>query len=132
MRDIGAVVGRPREAHLGIEIRTVDVHLTARPCTISQSARIRSSNTPCVDGYVTMMAAKVPAWRSQMPLEIVEIDIAVRITLHDDDLHPRHGRGGGVGAVRRGWNEAHRALRFIAAAVVCADGKQSGIFALRA
>ncbi len=66
-----------------------------------------------------------------MDLEIIEIDIALRITLHHDHLHARHGCGGGVGAVRRRRYETHRALGFIAAAMVCTDGEQSGIFALR-
>ncbi len=31
MRNIGTIVGRPREADLCIEIRAIDVHLTASP-----------------------------------------------------------------------------------------------------
>ena len=63
--------------------------------------------------------------------EVAEVDVAPVVAGHDHDPHAGHDRGGGVGAVRRGGDQAHVALVVAAAAVVRPDGQQPGQLALR-
>jgi len=53
--------GEPDER---IEVRAVHVHCPPAACTVSQIDVIVSSKTPCVDGYVTMIAASLSALAS--------------------------------------------------------------------
>ena len=64
--------------------------------------------------------------------EIFHVDIAVAVAAHHDHLIARHRGGGRVGAVRGGWDEADIPRPLPARFVPGADGKQPGIFALRA
>ena len=80
-------------------------------CTISQMRVMPASNTPCVDGYVTMIAARLRACARGLRLEVGEVDVAVLVAGDDDDLHAGHLRRRRIGAVRRRGNEAHVAMR---------------------
>jgi glycine dehydrogenase (decarboxylating) len=63
---------------------------------------------------------------------IVEIDVAARVGLRDDDRHPRHHRARRIGAVRRLRDEAHRAPLVPARAMERADRQQPRVLPLRA
>ncbi|MCY1517305.1 hypothetical protein D9M68_519800 [compost metagenome] len=64
--------------------------------------------------------------------EIVHVDVAVFTHLDDDDLHAGHLRGGRVGAVRRGRDQADVAMAVAVGDVIGADRQQTGILTLRA
>ena len=64
--------------------------------------------------------------------QVVEVDAAVVAGLDHDDPHAGHHRGGGVGAVRRGRDQADVALLVAVGHVVGADRQQPGELALRA
>ena len=63
--------------------------------------------------------------------KVVEVDVAVVVAGHDDDVEAGHDRARRVRAVRRRRDEAHDAVVVTAAAVVRADGQQPGVLTLR-
>ena len=79
-----------------------------------------------------IMAARLFECCSALAREIADIDVAADIAGHHHHLHPGHMGGGRIGAVRRGGDQAHLAVRLAARCVIGADRKQPGIFALRA
>src|SRR5689334_4436909 len=70
--------------------------------------------------------------RLSLGLQVGQIDITRFIASDGHDLESRHDGTGGVGAMSRGRDEAHIAMRFAATGVVSADDEQPGILALRA
>ena len=64
--------------------------------------------------------------------QIVDVDVASRVAGDHHDLHADHAGGGRIGAVGRGGDQAHLAVRLAARGVIAADRQQPGIFALRA
>ena len=90
------------------------------------------SNTPWVDGYVTIERGEVGRVLVRLRLEVVEVDVAVVVAGHHDDAHAGHHRAGGVGAVRRRRDEAHGAGGLSPARVVLTDGEQAGELTLGA
>ena len=79
-----------------------------------------------------MTAARLSACCAALAREIVDVDIAARVAGHHHDFHAGHAGGGRIGAVRRGGDQAHIAMRLAARGVIAADRQQPGIFALRA
>ena len=79
-----------------------------------------------------MIAARLFGMLVDLGAQIVEIDIAGLQARDDHDLHPRELRGGRIGAVRRGGDQAYIAMRSSLARVIGADREQAGIFSLRA
>ena len=63
--------------------------------------------------------------------EVGEINVAVGVTGHGDNLHSDHHRAGGVRSMRGSGDEADGAVGLAARMVVGADGEESGIFSLR-
>ena len=85
-----------------------------------------SSNTPCVDGYVTISAPSLLGVLLGLRLQIGEVDRAVGRGRDDDDLHAGHHRRRRVRAVRALRDQAHRAVRVARCAlVVAADREQA-------
>ena len=64
--------------------------------------------------------------------QIRQIDVAVAVAADDHDLQPGHRGAGGIGAVRRGRDQADVAMLLAAGFVPGADHQQPGIFALGA
>ena len=127
MAHVRADVARAAKPDLRVHVRAVH-DKPARRCAwmISQISRIVSSNTPCVDGYVTISAARSLACASALALQIGHVDVAVRRRIATDhDLHPRHDRAGGIGAVRGLRNETDIAMRLAARFMICADHQQA-------
>ena len=118
--DVGADVARPREPHHARSCsRRRGTPGRRAACTISQTSPIVSSNTPCVDGYVTMIAPSfVPVLPSPSPRRSAMSMLPARVGLHDDDLHARHHRARRVRPVRRLRNEADVAVPLAARLVV--------------
>ena len=121
--DVGADRRRTRQADLRVHVGAVHVHL---PAVLVHDRRrspgCSSSNTPCVDGYVTISAASAFAVllrafarrssTSMLPL----LSLATTTT-----LMPAMIGAGRVGAVRRRRNQHDVAVRVAAIAVVRAD-----------
>ena len=73
-----------------------------------------------------------PGWVSAPSLPVRRALLVVGgIAGHRHDLHANHMSRRRIGAVRRGRNETHRAVRIATAPVVCANRKQASILALR-
>ena len=133
VRHVGAEAARPGQADHGVEVGAVEVHLPAGVVHGGRrSSSIASSNTPWVDGYVTISAASRPRVLGELGPQVVEVDVAGVVAGDDDHPHAGHHRGRGVGAVGRRRDEAHVAADVAAAAVVLADGEQPGQLALAA
>ena len=79
-----------------------------------------------------MIAARSSLCASHCGAQVLEVDRAVVGGLDHDDLHPGHHRGRGVGAVRRGRDQADVAGALAAGPVVAADRQQAGQLALGA
>ena len=63
--------------------------------------------------------------------KIGQINIALLVTSHSQDLQPGHDRAGGIGAVGGGRDETHVAMPFAPAGVIGADDEQTCVLALR-
>ena len=115
-----------REPDQRVQVRAVDVHLPAvRVDDLADAARCPASNTPCVDGYVTMIAARSRACCAALRFEVGEIDVAVVVARDDDDLHAGHLRRRRIGAVRGRRDQADVAMRLAAARVIGARSSSS-------
>ena len=123
------------QADQRVQVRAVDINLPAvRHGRFRRSRAIASSNTPCVDGYVTMIAARSLACCLRLRLagrrhRRCRCD-RMRLTT---TLHAAHA------APTPDWcrardcrNQADVAMALAARAVIRADGQQARVFALRA
>ncbi len=70
--------------------------------------------------------------RVGLGLQVRDVDVAVVVALHDDDIHAAHLRRGRIGAVRALRDQADLAMRLAARAVIGADREQARVLALRA
>ena len=68
----------------------------------------------------------------RLRLQIGDVDVAVRVGGHDDDLEPGHHGAGGIRAVRGRRDQHDVALRVAARVVIRANRHQAGELALRA
>ena len=100
-------------------------------CTTAQISRICSSNTPCVDGYVTINAPRRSACSNALLLEIVEVDVAVVVARDNDHSHAGHCGRRGIRAVRRRRDQAHIAFGGTLFGVELANREQARVLALR-
>ena len=100
--------------------------------TISHSSPMPASNTPCVDGYVTIAAARASPAAAALASRSSRSTLPCVVAAHDDHLQAGHHRARGVGAVGARRDQAHVAAGVAAAAVVGADGQQAGELALAA
>jgi hypothetical protein len=91
---------------------------------------IDPSNTPCVDGYVTINAASSGVLIG-LGSEVGDIDVAVGVRRHDHHAHPGHHRTRRIGAVGTDRDQADVTPSVAARAMICPDREQSGVFALR-
>ena len=90
-----------------------------RPCRPGRRARARSrrsrgwssSKTPCVDGYVTISAARSSLCCVGLRAQIGDVDVAIFRRRDRHDLEARHHRARRIGAVRGLRNEADLAMR---------------------
>ena len=98
---------------------------------ISQISRMVSSNTPCVEGYVTIRHDKIIFVRLGFGAQIRHVNVAVGVARDGDDFHAGHDGAGGIRAVRGSGDQADVAVRLAARFVIRADDEQAGVFALR-
>ncbi len=132
MRDVAAEVAEAGVAEQRVEVRAVDVHLTAgvvhglrdlEHVVLVHAVRRRVGDH--------QRGERVGMQRDLRP-QIVEVDVAGLVARDDDDLHAREHRGCRVRAVRGRRDEAHRAIEIAVGAVIAADREEPGELALRA
>lgn len=130
VRDVGTDVRRSRQADLGVEVGAVHVHLAA----LGVDCGADLTHVFFVDAVGRRVgdhqAGQPVAGLGGLALEVLEIDVAALVAFDDDHTHADHLRRGGIGAVRRGRDQADVALPFTAALVILADCDQAGVFAL--
>ena len=130
MTDVGAHVARPAQSHLGVHVGAVHVHLPAgvmhdpadlldRRFEDAMCGRIRHHQR-------TQGGAVLRGLRPQ----IGHVDVAVRVRLYDDDVHPRHDGARGIRPMRRLGNQAGLPMSFAARLVIGANDEQAGEFPL--
>ena len=132
VRHVAAEPARPAEADHRVHVGAVDVHLSAVAVDdvadlahrfLEHAVRRRIGDHRCGEAR-SMLPGLAP--------EIREIDVAVLVAFHHDDLHAGHLRARRVRAVRRARDQAHVAFALAAARVIGADREQPGVLALRA
>ena len=99
-------------------------------CTARHRSVMPSSKTPCVDGYVTMIAPSRSAAAAILVRQVGFVDVAMVVASDDDHVEAGHHGAGGVGAVGARRDQADRALCVATAAVVGTDREQPGELAL--
>ena len=132
MRDVGAEAAGLGETDEGVEVRAVDVHLAAvvvDPRTDLHDALLEHAVGRGVGDHD---AGELLGVGGQLGVEIVEVDVAVRVARHDDDAQAGHHRARRIRTVGRRRDEAHVAPGVAPAAVIGADREQPGELALAA
>ena len=110
VRHVGAELARLGDADERVEVRAVEVHLAA--VLVHDRADLADLLlVHAVRRRVRDHQAREPVGvLDRLLLEVVEVDVAVVVALHDDDAHAGHRRARRVGAVRRRGDQAHVAL----------------------
>ena len=129
---VGAVFAGPRQAHLGVQIRAVQIYLTAK--LVDNGADFADFLFKhAVGGRIGHhQSRKVRCVLFGFHFEIGDIDIAPLVAGNHHNFHTGHMRRRRIGAVRRGGNQTHLAMAFTTALVISANGQQAGILTLRA
>ena len=127
--DVGADVAGVGQPHLRVHVGAVHVDLPA--CVVhgvhdlADAALEHAVRRGVGDHQPAQLRTVFPG----LGLEVFDVDVALVVTGHRDDLHAGHGGRRGVGAVGRGRDQHHVAVALSAALVVGADYHQPGVFA---
>ncbi len=132
MADIGAVIAGPRKPDLRVHVGAVEIDLSAVAMHDLADLAYVFLEHAMGGGIGDHDGGEIVGMLCRLGAQIIDVDIAARITGDHHDLHAGHAGGGRIGAVRRRRNQAHPAMRLIARGVIAADRQQAGIFALRA
>ena len=129
---VAAELARRGHAHQRIHVGAVDIHATA--VRVHQLAQLLHA------GLEHAVRARVgDHHRGQVPavllagaLQVVEVDVALRVAGRHHHLQAHHLRARGIGAVRRRGDQADVAVAFALRFVEGANRQQAGVLALRA
>ena len=133
MADIGAVIAGPRQPDLRVHVGAVEIDLSAvamhdvadlADVLLEHAMRGRIGDH---HGREIVGMLRRPWRANRRGRHCRSLSQATTTT-----SMPAMLRGGRIGAVRRGGDQADVAMRLAAAAMIAADGQQAGIFALRA
>ncbi len=104
---VGAEATGLRHADEGVEVGAVDVHLAA--VVVDDVAQLGDAGLVHAVGRGVghHHCGEAVAGRIGLGPEVVEVDVALGVARHDDDLHAGHHRRRGVGAMGRRGDEAH-------------------------
>ena len=131
VRHVGAELARLGQAHERVQVRTVEVHLTSTlvhdRAHVADVALVHTVGR----GIRDHQHREVGGVLVRLRLEVVEVDVAVVVALHHDDVHARHHRAGGVGAVGRLGDEADGPSALTPALVVRPHREEAGELTLR-
>ena len=132
VNDIGADHRRTRQAHLGIHVGTVHVHLP----TVLMNDR-RDFADPLLEDPVRRGIRHHQHTQHVMMLlslgpQVIDVDVPLRIAGDHDDPHARHRGAGGVRPVGGCRDQGHVARGLASVPVVGALDHQPGEFSLGA
>ena len=132
MADIGAEFRQRAMPDKGVQVGPVDIDLAT--CLMDDGAQLddRFLEHAMRRGVGNHDRRQRISVRLGFRLQILDIDIAVIIAFHDDDLHAGHRGRGRVGAVRRLRDQADIAMPLAARFMVARDRQQAGELTLRA
>ena len=129
VRPIGT---RPTEAHLGIEIGAIEIHLaTVGMHQVTDAANPRFKH-PMGGGIGDHQGRQSVGMLRHAGGEIRLIDVAIFITGHRHHLQAGHDGTGWIGAMGTRGNQANRAMCIPAGEVPGADDQKTGVFTLGA
>ena len=128
---VGAEPARLGEAEQRVEVRTVDIDLSAG--VVHLGAELGDASlVDTVGGRVgDHDGGQLVAVLLDAPVQVDQVDVAVGVAGHDDHPHAGHHRAGRVGAVGAGRDQADVAVGLPVRPVVAPDGQQPGQFTLR-
>mmetsp|Transcript_2883 Transcript_2883/g.7059 ORF Transcript_2883/g.7059 Transcript_2883/m.7059 type:complete len:500 (+) Transcript_2883:901-2400(+) len=125
---VRAHLTRRRQTHLGVHVGTVHVHKAAvlvDDVNHLPNAKLEHSVGGGVcdheGGEVVLVLLRSGPQRR-------DVNVAQRVARHHDNLQPKHGRTGRVGAVGRHWDDTHVAVTLVVVLVVPLDGLETGVF----
>ncbi len=130
--DVAAEVAEPRETEKGVQVRAVDVDLSAGvmhrlgdggDLVLVHAVGRRVGHHECGERIRI---------RVDLHSEVVEVDVAEIVARYDDDGHPREHRRCSVRAVCALRDQADRSLEVATRTVVAADRQQPRELALAA
>ncbi len=130
--DVGPDVSRVGQSYLRVHVGAVHVYLTARVVHGVDDLADAALEYSVRRGVGDHESAQLAAVLLGLLLQILHVDVAVGVACHGDDLHARHRRRSGVGAVSRRGDEYHVAVTLTAALVVGADHHKTRVLARRA
>ncbi|CAI8728808.1 putative metal-dependent RNase [Pseudomonas sp. IT-P218] len=130
VRHVAAELARGAQADHGVHVGAVDVHLAA--VVVDDAADFADAFLEHAVGRRVgdHQRGEVFAVLDGLGAQVFDVDVAAGVAGGDDDTHAGHLRGGRVGAVGRGRDQADVAAVFATALVVGADGQQAGVFTL--
>ena len=121
MAHVGAQIARPRNTHHGVHVRTIHVHL---PTVLMHDggdlldARFKHAVGRRIGHHER---AKIAPTRLGLGPQIVHVNVALSIGLHDHHGKTGHYRTGGIRSMRRLGNQADGAMVLVARVVICAN-----------
>ena len=130
VRDVGAELARPRDTDQRVEVRAVEVHLTAlfvhdradiADLLLVHTVRRRVGHH---------QRGEIVGVLDRLRLQVVDVDVAPVVARDHDHLHARHRRRGGVRAVRGRGDQAHVPTRVAAGDVILPDRQEPGVLTL--
>ncbi len=130
VRHVGPELAWLRETHKRIEVRPVDVHLTAGVMDHSADIADFGFEDAVCRGVRDHQGGQTISVLSDLVCEIAHVKTAILAGLDDNDLHTRHDSTRRVGAVGRRRNEADGPLVVATCVVIGPDGQQPGELSL--
>ena len=131
VRNIRTEHARLGQAHECIQIRAIDVNLS--PGLVDERTDLLDRFLKhAMRGWIgDHQRSEVVLVLGDLRFEVCDIDIADLVRRDNNNVHARHNRTGGVGAMRTARDQTHGSLFIAVGAVVSADGHQAGKFTLR-
>ena len=121
MADVGAVIAGPRQADLRVQVGPIQINLSAMAVHDLADLADMLLEHPVSGGIGDHDGGEFPGMLRRLGAQIIHIDVAAGIAGHHHHFHSGHACGGRIGAVGRGGDEAHLAVRLAARGVIAAD-----------
>mmetsp|Transcript_22702 Transcript_22702/g.32923 ORF Transcript_22702/g.32923 Transcript_22702/m.32923 type:complete len:478 (-) Transcript_22702:1289-2722(-) len=130
MADVGPNGAGGGQAHLGIHVGAVHVHLSSLAVHVVNDLLHALLKHPVGGGVRDHEGSQVVGVLVCLRLEVHQVNVAVLVRVHHHHLHSSHDGTGRVGSVGGDGDEADLAVVVPVGLVVLADAKQSCVLAL--
>ena len=127
---IGPKVGGAAEAHLGVHIGPIHVHLAAVAMNEGANGGNLGFKHPVGGGVGDHQRRQVVAVLLSLSPQVGQVNIAILVAGYGHHRHPRHHSAGRVCTVGRLGNQAGNAVMVAAPLVVLANHQQPSVFSL--